>query len=1026
MKSFWSFDRRMTSGFAIMAVIVMTTSLAAMFTVRSLIPFTDDRDARGAMYFGALRLQSGVSLEVTNAQAFILGGRPQNLTLSRNWRTESRALLSGLQAREKEPTARRLLDEIAIRHTDLERAMDAVIALRSGNASSDVVMQFYRSYIAARRNLMDRAIERYVEHSRVRAQTVQDASRESLVSLGRWTTATAIVALVLFTALAFPLRRTLLRLYETEARHHATAARARRAAEDLATSRAEGQETTRLILEKALDGVISADAEGRITGWNPEAERMFGWSTDEILGNLARATIVPPRYHRILDEWLPRVAASGDAPVFGRRIEIAAIRRDGTEFPIEITLSALRREGVHFSAFVRDISERRRIDEQIRESEEEFRATFEHAGVGYAQLDLPECRFTRVNHKLCEILGYSAAELLGLTLADVAQPGDPDVNGSAAAAAPCMDEESAEMPLRRKDGQTVHALVTTTLIHREEGGPRRALSVIQDLSDLRQAQSALRATEQRFQLMADSAPVLVWVTGPDGLNTWFNRPWLEFTGRTMTQELGNGWMDGIHPSDREGFASAFREAFRARQPFTSEFRLRRHDGKWRWIIDHGIPLDAEDGAPGGYIGSCMDITDRKRSEDQRERLLASERAARSEAERASRMKDEFLATLSHELRTPLQATLGWSRLLLDEGLDAQQIRRGLETIERNVTLQKRLIEDLLDMSRIVQGKTRLEVKRIDPREAIEAALDVVRPAAEAKGITLRTDLQPIAHPVTADPQRLQQMVWNLLSNAIKFTPAGGTIEVTLREEPHRILIAVADTGSGIDAAFLPYVFERFRQQDASTTRRHGGLGLGLAIVRHLVEHHGGRVTASSPGEGLGSTFTLELPRHAVTAPGDDSSSVTAPPAPDSTLASGKATFDGLRVLVVDDEPDACELLHRVFSDRGADVVAVRSAAEALELFVRFKPQVLVSDIGMPGTDGYELMRRIRKRENGKAGRIPSLALTAFARPEDRERALAAGFHAHLAKPVEPGELVAAVFRLLTPAPAPAGAPAGAS
>ncbi len=396
----------------------------------------------------------------------------------------------------------------------------------------------------------------------------------------------------------------------------------------------------------------------------------------------------------------------------------------------------------------------------------------------------------------------------------------------------------------------------------------------------------------------------------------------------------------------------------------------------------------------------------QRAAEERSGLLASERHARSEAERTSRMKDEFLATLSHELRTPLSAILGWASVLRSGRAGEADLRHGLEAIERNARAQTQLIEDLLDMSRIVSGKLRLDVQEVHPASFVESALQTVRPAAAAKALALDATIAPDLDAITGDPGRLQQVVWNLLANAIKFTPHGGSVRLTLARAPAHVEIAVADTGAGIDPAFLPHVFDRFRQADASMTRRFGGMGLGLSIVRHLVELHGGTVHAESAGEGLGATFTVRLPL--AVARSGELAAPSARPAGARVRDLGCVELRGLRVLVVDDQPDARELAARVLAECGAEVVTAASASEALPLVERMRPAVLVSDIGMPDVDGYELLRRVRALGPARGGAVPAIALTAFARDEDRAHALRAGFVLHLGKPVEPAELVAAV------------------
>ncbi|MES2537561.1 MAG: ATP-binding protein [Pseudomonadota bacterium] len=398
----------------------------------------------------------------------------------------------------------------------------------------------------------------------------------------------------------------------------------------------------------------------------------------------------------------------------------------------------------------------------------------------------------------------------------------------------------------------------------------------------------------------------------------------------------------------------------------------------------------------------------QKAADERKILLANERSARAEAERLSEMKDEFLATLSHELRTPLNAILGWSQILRRGMRSEADLNKGLDTIERNARVQAQLIEDLLDMSRITSGKVRLDIQPVEPVSFIEAAVDTVRPAAVAKGIKLVTLLDPQAGPVSGDPGRLQQVIWNLLSNAIKFTPKEGKVQVLLERVNSHIEISVADTGTGIEPAFLSHVFERFQQADGSTTRKYGGLGLGLSIVRNLVELHGGTVLVRSPGKNCGATFTVQLPLTVVHRESTNATRLhpTSPKAASTVFAVPDLT--GLKVLVVDDETDARELVKRILADCDAEVMTAGSAAEALMLIEKERPHVLVSDIGMPEVDGFELLRRVRALGAARGGLIPAIALTAFARSEDRTRALHAGFLVHVSKPVEPSELAATV------------------
>jgi PAS domain S-box-containing protein len=693
----------------------------------------------------------------------------------------------------------------------------------------------------------------------------------------------------------------------------------------------------------------------------------------------------------------------------------------------------------------------------------------------------------------------------------------------------------------------------------------------------RSREIALRAmaeSESRFETMADRAPVMVWMTGADGLGEWFNRPWLSFTGRSLEEELGSGWRRGVHSEDRERCLATYEAAFSQREPFEMEYRLRRADAEYRWLVERGVARFAPDGSFLGYVGSCLDITDRREVE-RRQRFLvaASDRLASSlnyestladisrlaipefadaaiaqltapgedpqvevahadpdmervlreietrypswssgadaptlsesilvgdvteailearaqdevhlrmlrnlrirsfvslplkarnrslgsltllttlrsgrrytsedlgfsadladraalaldnarlfrEAHRASqqareanRLKDDFLATLSHELRTPLAAIVSWTRLLGEGTLTPTEAQKGIEVIDRNARLQSRLISDILDISRIVSGKMRLEVQAVDPAPVVESVLDTLAPAIQAKSIRVEPVLDPAAGPLSADPGRLHQVVWNLLSNAIKFTPPEGRIHVRLERQDSHVEFTVEDSGPGIEPEFLPHVFDRFRQADASSTRRQGGLGLGLAIVRHLVELHGGTVSATNLPGRTGAQFSVRLPRR-VAVTGHLPSLEPYPHVEEPTRGlPPEPSLAGTKVLIVDDEEDGRQALALALASRGADVSTAASAAEGLRLLMSRRPHVVLADIGMPEEDGYALMGKIRKLPAEEGGRTPVVALTAYASAADRVRCFQAGFHMHLPKPVELGELVSAVARL---------------
>ena len=412
--------------------------------------------------------------------------------------------------------------------------------------------------------------------------------------------------------------------------------------------------------------------------------------------------------------------------------------------------------------------------------------------------------------------------------------------------------------LIRKDGTEGPIDDSGAPIRSPRGTITGAVLVFRDITERRHAERALAGSEARFRRIADAAPVLLWMASADTRRIFFNQPWLRFTGRKLEQEVGEGWMAGVHPDDRAACLDAYLSSFHTRRAVRTEYRLRRSDGASRWILDTGVPLYEGDGSFAGYIGSGIDITEIKDLEADRARVLAVERDARAQAEATNRLKDEFLHTVSHELRQPLNSIIGWLHLLDQGGLDPRTAGRAIATSKRSAEALKRLVEDLLDIDQLVVGQLRINLQPMELAPVVAAALETVRPTADIKGVRLVMEL---SSPVTVagDADRLQQVFWNLLDNAVKFTPSGGTVEVRLTEAGSQATVSVRDTGEGITPAFLPYSFDRFAQQDGSTTRRHGGLGLGLAMVRELVERHAGTVTADSAGPGHGATFTVTLP-----------------------------------------------------------------------------------------------------------------------------------------------------------------------
>jgi PAS domain S-box-containing protein len=452
------------------------------------------------------------------------------------------------------------------------------------------------------------------------------------------------------------------------------------------------------------------------------------------------------------------------------------------------------------------------------------------------------------------------------------------------------------------------------------------------------------------------------------------------------------------------------------------------DGRQLHISLTISPIKDANGYVVGASKIARDITERKEAERaleearktaeavdaERQRLLNSERAARSEAERANRVKDEFLATLSHELRTPLNAVVGWAYTLRTGIPGSRDLAQGLEAIERNARVQAQIIDDLLDMSRIISGKVRLDVQRLDLPAVLTEAIETVRSTASTKGVWLQTVIDPLNAKVSGDPNRLQQVFWNLLNNAIKFTPKGGRVQVLLERVDSDVEISIVDTGEGIPPEFLPHIFNRFEQADATTTRQHGGLGLGLAIVKHLVELHGGGVRAKSGGVGKGATFVVNLPLTAVDPLPAELEHEHPRSKPRDLLLLAEMSLKDVSVLVIDDEPDACNLLKLLLKSAGALVYLAQSADEGIEQLKAKSVDVLICDIGMPDVDGYTLIRHVRALDDPQKSEVSAVALTAYARLEDRTEAIRAGFQNHLPKPVDPAELLAVVHSLVTP------------
>jgi PAS domain S-box-containing protein len=940
------------------------------------------------------------------------------------------------------------------------------------------------------------------------------------------------------------------------------------------------------IVVSSEDAILSKTLDGIIESWNTGAERIFGFSAEEAIGQHISLIIPPDRLDEEAD-LLARLRRGEKLDHF----ETVRLAKDGRLVDVSMTVSPINgADGriVGASNVARDITERRLADEALSRSRRRYQRIFESAGVSIWDEDFtavraaldelrasgvrdfaayfaehPEeveryvglVRVVDVNETTLRMFGATDKRSLLESLTTVFTSEARDIFAlELVALAEGHTTFEGESVLRTLRGDRVDVLVSITLP--VAGEP--ADSVLVTLTDItlqKLAEQARRDSAALFHEMADTAPAMLWISDPTGAWAFLSRQWYELTGQQPEGALGLGWLNMLHPDDRDSAADAVFEATDQRRPFHFECRLSQPDGEPRWTIIAGQPRIGADGEFLGFVGSAIDITERRKAEEAvideihtRETLsrvgaaLASEldpdtliqsaidaaaaltsaqwgvffftvgdadghtrehhamsglpahafperpvaadltqrrpaivriddllaanafdgtevdrrwlphkvpvrsylsvpvvsRAGEvrggvsfghpragvfqpkheqlasgiaawaalaldnaslyKEAQEANRAKDEFIATLSHELRTPLNAMLGWAHMLRANVLPPETQRRALETLERNVRTQAQLVDDLLDVSRIVAGKLHIKGEDVDLTTVVTSAADTVRPATVAKGISFRVIADPDQQViVTGDADRLRQILWNLLTNAVKFTPKGGRVEIELRCTDTSASVVVTDTGQGIRPDFLRYVFERFRQADSTASRRHGGLGLGLAIVRHLTEAHGGSVSAESAGDGLGATFTVHLPVR----------EVRNRPSPGQTPEPRGTALAGLRVLLVDDEFDTREVLRVLLEVQGAIVISAASAGEALDLLRRHPTDVLLADIGMPEQDGYALIEAVRALPTTEAI-VPAVAVTAYVSSRDRARAFKAGYGWHVAKPVEPDQLVAAV------------------
>jgi PAS domain S-box-containing protein len=789
----------------------------------------------------------------------------------------------------------------------------------------------------------------------------------------------------------------------------------------------ESEEKYRVVAETATDAIISIDEKSTILFINRAAERIFGYEIEQMIGQ--PITMLMPEYLRHLHTaGKERYLKTGVKHVNWEHVEVPALHRAGHEFPLEISFGEFNKNNKHiFIGIARDITERKLAEEKLQflitlnqslqpisDPEEVIsvaaRMLGEHLRVNrcaYAEVfededsfritgDYTRETFSIVGDFKMSDFGEKALRLMRENKPYIVNDAENDTRIRENLAAYRQTDIAAviSVPLHKNGRFVAGMAVHQKTPHQWKDEEIELVQIVVNRcwESIERARTVrnLRESEERFRALVSQATAGITQADQTGRFTFVNDRFCEMTGYSREELLSMRMQDISAPEIVPANMELYKGIWKNGTPFVIEKQYIRKDGSRVWVSNSVAPVIGAGGKIESVVCVTIDISRSKRADEERERLLQNEQAAREEAERANRLKDEFLATVSHELRTPLNAILGWSQMLQNSNLDEAAAKRALSTIERNARAQNQLIDDLLDVSRIITGQLRLNVRAVDLSSVIMAAVDAAGPAAEAKNIRLQTLIDPQAGQISGDPGRVQARLERVNSH---------------------VEIVVSDTGIGIEPEFLPFVFERFRQSDGSTTRSHGGLGLGLAIVRQLVELHGGTVSVESEGEGKGATFIVNLPLLPIRKEPESDVPRIHPTAQNGSPAHCPPELSGLRVLLVDDEADSRDLLNFVLESCEAQVLTTSSAAEALELIKRERFDVIVSDIGMPEEDGYSLIRKIRALSNELGGNTPAIALTAYARAEDRVQALRSGFQMHIAKPVEAVELIAAVANL---------------
>ena len=822
----------------------------------------------------------------------------------------------------------------------------------------------------------------------------------------------------------------------------------------------ESEERYRELFENANDIMYTLDLEGNLTSLNKAGERLTGYKFED-LAHKPITTLIEPEQVDVMRQMLDRKLGGETLTTY----EVGLTAKDGSTLTVEVGSRLIYQDGrpVGVQGTARDVTQRKRVEEALRASEARYR-TLAEAVRHLMWMSDAEGKAVYLNERWQEYTGTEHNRHLELKWLDIIHPDDvARVQATRSSAIESGEAYEIECRMRRADGVYRWHLARVVPLKDDNGGVLQWFGTATDIHDIKQAEESQRFLAEASAILSRSLDyettlselaelavphIADWcavdMLDEDGLPRLLSVSHVDKAKADSARELRRrypldpGAAYGVPNVLRTGEAEVYSEiddsSVAGYAADSGQLQLIQHLGVRSGMI---VPLVAR----GRTLGAItFMIADSGRRYGAADLALAQELAHRAalaidnarlygEAQAANRLRDEFLATVSHELRTPLNAILGWAQLLRDGKLDADGSSHAFEIIERNAKTQASLIEDILDVSRIITGKLRLDAEAVELVPLTEAAIDVVRPAAQAREIQLAVSLDPRVGSIRGDENRLQQVVWNLLSNAIKFTPEGGRVMIRLERADNNARIVVSDTGIGIQPEFLPHVFDRFRQAESAYSRKHGGLGLGLAIVRHLVEMHGGTVRAESEGEGRGATFVVSLPLGQprisesgllIAGPWNETRIDTARLSPEQRPGAGlsggaqaeSAILDGTRVLVVDDESDARELIETALSNRGARVIAVATASEALGTLLECGPDtwpdVIVSDIGMQNIDGLEFMRKVRAMESARSGRAHAIALTAYARDEDRAGALEAGYDVHIAKPVDPAGLARAV------------------